>query len=67
MGHRHCWILPIAPGNYKFAAVVVEYFTKWVEAKPLWNITAGTLQKFFWQNIVCRFGMLKEVTVDNGK
>jgi len=25
------------------------------------------LQKFFWQNIVCRFGVPKEVTVDNGK
>ena len=25
------------------------------------------LQKFFWQNIACRFGVPKEVTVDNGK
>ena len=25
------------------------------------------MQKFFWQNIVCRFGVPKEVTVDNGK
>ena len=28
---------------------------------------AATLQKFFWQNIVCRFGVPKEVTVNNGK
>ena len=59
--------LPTAPGNYKYAAVAVEYFSKWVEAKALRDITAGALQKFFWQNIVCRFGVPKEVTVDNGK
>jgi hypothetical protein len=30
-------------------------------------ITAKTAQKFFWQNIVCRFGVPSELTVDNGK
>jgi IS30 family transposase len=38
-----------------------------VEAKPLANIKAPTIQKFFWQNIVCRFGVPRELTVDNGK
>jgi ribosomal protein S19 len=47
--------------------VAVEYFSKWVEAKPLLSITSVTIQKFFWQNIVCRFGVPHEVTVDNGK
>jgi hypothetical protein len=46
--------------------VVVEYFSKWIEAKPLATITLTTVQKFFWQNIVCRFGVLKAITVDNG-
>jgi hypothetical protein len=59
--------LPIAQGNCKFATVVVDYFTKWVEAKALANITAPTIQKFFWQNIICRFGVPRERTVDNGK
>jgi hypothetical protein len=45
----------------------VDYFTKWVEAKPLANIKAPTIQKFFWQNIICRFGVPRELTVDNGK
>jgi hypothetical protein len=45
----------------------VYYFTKWVEAKPLANIRAPTIQKFFWQNIICRFGVPRELTVDNGK
>jgi hypothetical protein len=40
--------LPTAQGNCRFAAVAVDYFTKWVEAKPLANIKAPTIQKFFW-------------------
>ena len=59
--------LPTAQGNYKYAVVAVEYFTKWIEAKPLANITSEAVRKFFWQNIICRFGVPKELTVDNGK
>ena len=39
--------LPTAPGNFKYTAVAVEYFSKWIEAKALHDITAATLQKFF--------------------
>jgi hypothetical protein len=59
--------LPTAPENYTDAVVAVEYFSKWVEAKPLLSITSATIQKFFWQNIVCRFGVPHEVMMDNGK
>jgi IS30 family transposase len=30
------------------------------------TITSATVQKFFWQNIICRFGVPKAITVDNG-
>jgi ribonuclease HI len=58
--------LPPAQGNLKYVVVAVEYFSKWIEAKPLATITSATIQKFFWQYIVCRFGVPKAVTVDNG-
>jgi ribonuclease HI len=58
--------LPSAQGNLKYVVVAVEYFSKWIEAKPLATITSATVQKFFWQNIVCRFGVPKAITVDNG-
>jgi hypothetical protein len=58
--------LPPAQGNLKYVVVAVEYFSKWIEAKPLATITSATVQKFFWQNIVCRFGVPKDITVDNG-
>jgi ribonuclease HI len=59
--------LPTAQGNWKFTVVAVDYFTKWVEEKALVNITTPTIQKFFWQNIVCRFGVPRELTANNGK
>jgi hypothetical protein len=46
--------------------VEVEYFSKWIEAKPLGMVTSATVQKFFLQSIVCRFGVPKAITVDNG-
>jgi hypothetical protein len=46
--------------------VEVEYFSNWIEAKPLAIITSATVQKFFWQNIICRFGVPKAIIVDNG-
>jgi ribonuclease HI len=57
--------LPPAQGNLKYVVVAVEYFSKWIEAKPLATITSATIQKFFWQNIVCRFSVPKAITVDN--
>jgi hypothetical protein len=58
--------LPPAQGNLRYVVVAVEYFSKWIVAKPLATITSVTVQKFFWQNIVCRFGVPKAITMDNG-
>jgi hypothetical protein len=58
--------LPPAQGNLKYVVVAVEYFSMCIEAKPLATITSVTVQKFFCQNIVCRFSVPKAITVDNG-
>jgi ribonuclease HI len=39
--------LPPAQENLKYVVVAVEYFSKWIEAKPLATITSVTVQKFF--------------------
>jgi hypothetical protein len=39
--------LPPAQRNLKYVVVAVEYFSKWIEAKPLATITSVTVQKFF--------------------
>jgi hypothetical protein len=39
--------LPTAPRNLHHVVVAVEYFIKWIEAKPLATITSQTIKKFF--------------------
>jgi hypothetical protein len=56
-----------AQGNYTFAIVAVEYFVKWIEAKPVTNISSTTIIKFLWQNIICHYGVPRHIIVDNNK
>jgi hypothetical protein len=51
----------------RFAAVALDYLTKWIKAKALAKITLGTLISFVWQRIICRFMVPSYITVDNGK
>jgi hypothetical protein len=36
-----------AHDNYTITIVAVEYFTKWVEVKPLTNVTSTSIKKLF--------------------
>jgi len=36
----------------------IEYFTKWVEVKPLVNIRDVDAKRFVWKSIVTQFGIL---------
>ncbi|GKA99210.1 reverse transcriptase domain-containing protein [Tanacetum coccineum] len=58
---------PEGPGKFKFLIVVMDYFTKWIEAKPVVTITENQVKKFIWENIVCRFILPGEIISDNGK
>ncbi|XP_027166062.1 uncharacterized protein LOC113766031 [Coffea eugenioides] len=58
---------PKAVGGYTFLVTAVDYFTKWVEAEPLRNITGLAVQKFFWKCIICRFGIPQIIISDNGR
>jgi IS30 family transposase len=46
---------------------VVEYFTKWIEVKPLVNIATVGHKRFFSQNITCHFKVPMKITIDNAK
>ena len=50
----------------KFLVVGIDYFSKWVEAKSLANITQQNVKNFVWKSIVCRFGVPKVLVFDNG-
>jgi hypothetical protein len=59
--------LTLEQRNYTFIVVAVEYFTKWIEAKPLTNVSSASIKKFFSQSIICRYGVPTHITIDNAK
>lgn len=58
--------LSTAPGGKVFLVVAVDYFSKWVETKAVVKIDEGTIQKFIWRNICCRYGIPRIIVSDNG-
>ncbi|KAL0367430.1 UNVERIFIED_CONTAM: Gag-Pol polyprotein [Sesamum radiatum] len=58
--------LPRAIGQKEYLIVAVDYFTKWVEAEPLVKIKEKKVMKFFWQNIICRFGIPRVLLAESG-
>nr|GEV88826.1 reverse transcriptase domain-containing protein [Tanacetum cinerariifolium] len=57
----------VCPGKVKILIVAMDYFIKWIEARPVETITGAQVKKFVWDNIVCRFGLLGEIVSDNSK
>jgi len=43
---------PLAIRQKKYLVVDIEYFTKWIKAKLVAQITAHKAQNFVWKNIV---------------
>ncbi|GJV12566.1 reverse transcriptase domain-containing protein [Tanacetum coccineum] len=58
---------PEGTGKVTFLIVAMDYFTKWIEAKPVATITGNQIKKFTWDNIVYRFELPREIISDNGK
>ncbi|GJX58295.1 reverse transcriptase domain-containing protein [Tanacetum coccineum] len=54
------------PGSVKYLIVAIDYFTKWMEAKPLATITGKQVVNFTYDNIVCRFGISATIITYNG-
>nr|AAX96316.1 retrotransposon protein, putative, Ty3-gypsy sub-class [Oryza sativa Japonica Group]ABA91738.1 retrotransposon protein, putative, Ty3-gypsy subclass [Oryza sativa Japonica Group] len=54
-----------AVGGYMHLFVAIDKFSKWIEAKPVITITADKARYFF-INIVHRFGVPNRIITDNG-
>ena len=46
-------LFPMAMQQLKFPVLVIDYFTKWVEAEPLATITEKNVYSFVWKSIIC--------------
>ncbi|KAG8493347.1 hypothetical protein CXB51_010679 [Gossypium anomalum] len=58
-------ISPKASNGYRFIFVVIDYFTKWVEAASYANVTKSAVSRFLKKEIICRYGMPKRIISDN--
>nr|GEW19462.1 reverse transcriptase domain-containing protein [Tanacetum cinerariifolium] len=58
---------PEGPGKVKFLIVAINYFTKWIEEKPVITIMGNQIKKFIRDNIVCKFSLPGEIISDNEK
>ena len=54
-----------ALGGFTHLLVVVDKFTKWIEAKPITNIHSKEAVKFF-LNIIYQFGVPNCIITDHG-
>jgi len=59
-------IYPPSSKNHKFILVATDYFTKWVEAIPLKNVTSKEMIEFVKEHIIYRFGIPQTITTDQG-
>jgi hypothetical protein len=57
---------PASTRGHRYIIVVVEYFIKWVEAMPTFNNDGETAALFIFNQIIARFGILKEIFTDHG-
>ena len=57
--------LPITTQNNRYIIVATDYLTRWPEAKAISDTGTKTLTKFIFEEIVCRYGVLKMILSNN--
>ena len=50
----------------EYILVVIDYFTKWVEAASYVRLTAARVAKFIRAHIICQYGVPHELISDKG-
>jgi len=58
--------LPTSAAGNSHCLILIDYFSKWVEAVPLPDLKASTAAAAFAQHVCARFGVPAEVITDNG-
>ena len=57
---------PSSATGHHYITVVVDYFTKWVEAMLTYNNDAKIVALFLFNHIIARFGIPKSIVTDHG-
>ncbi|GLJ16331.1 hypothetical protein SUGI_0276020 [Cryptomeria japonica] len=64
---KKCKIHPPSSNGHKFIITTIEYFTKWIEAVPLTQVTGKQIATFILNYIICRYGIPISIIADNGR
>ncbi|KAK9111688.1 hypothetical protein Scep_019207 [Stephania cephalantha] len=67
MGHGYLGPSPLSIRAKKILDCKCRRFTKWVETEAVATITERKVQNFFWESIICRYGIPRVLVTDNGK
>ncbi|XP_024630434.2 uncharacterized protein [Medicago truncatula] len=59
-------IKPTSSKGYRYILVGIDYFTKWIEAIPLKDVTQEEVISFIQEFIIYRFGIPETITTDQG-
>ena len=59
-------VISKASNGHKYILVAIDYFTKWVEAALYKSVTQAVVARFLKHDIICRYGMPRELIIDNG-
>ena len=59
-------ITPKASNDHHFIFVVINYFTKWVEATSYASVTKSVEARFIKKEIICRYELSERIISDNG-
>ena len=59
-------INPPSSKGHRFVLVATDYFTKWIEAVRLKNMTHKEVIDFITKHIIHRFGIPQTLTIDQG-
>ncbi|CAL2258216.1 unnamed protein product [Prunus armeniaca] len=59
-------IYPASSKQHCFIIVAIDYFTKWVEAKPVKSTTSQEIITFIEEQIIQRFGIPESITTNRG-
>src|SRR6266508_189020 len=52
--------------GYRYIVVAMEYFSRWLEARPFTHANVRQVVKFIYEEIICRFGASRVLQSDRG-
>ena len=59
-------IKPTASNGHRFILVVIDYFTKWVEAASFASVTKNVVARFIKHNLIYRYGIPERIITTMG-